>query len=656
MYRKLTVLLVVASWGFTVGPAQALTPIGTDARLDNTTPEDLYSCLPNIAYGDGVYAVVYAEAAALNQWATQVWVAFVDPATGAFLSRYRLSTGSYTVATIYGGADIAYNPVDQEFGVAWYGNAGTDDIYFRPIKKDGTSRIPELNLTNHQRPQSPIGIEWDSVAGRYAMLIGDWYPDIWKVRLITFNRDGGNKVESATLGDREIAGAAGAAMAVGPGGYGIVYGGYSAPGVCFMYLDRNMNIVTPLVLVSTDAVANLNMTYGDGKFGVEWVLATPYRLVFEHVDTSGVGGTPKILANNNTNLYGPHIQWDGTRFITIWNDARDGTNFFIYGMTHDKNGVSATGEVRIPQLALPPRNFDVTFKAPGEYCVAWEQHVGAGIYAISAVEDAVPPGPVTGFTATAGEAQTTLAWTNPSTADFTATMIRYKTTGYPASPTDGTLVVNKANTPGSNDSYVHTGLTYGLTYYYAAFAHDLSNNYSSAVTAHASPLDTTPPGPVTSFTATPSNGRVTLAWVNPSDADFKGTRIRYKTTGFPTSPTNGILLADLANTPGSHAQYVHNGLTNGVTYYYAAFAHDGVPNYAVAATASGKPFIPGDFDLDGDVDQQDFGHFQVCLSGFGTPYAAGCADADLEGDNDVDTNDLSVFLDCMAGANQPPRC
>ena len=271
-------------------------------------------------------------------------------------------------------------------------------------------------------------------------------------------------------------------------------------------------------------------------------------------------------------------------------------------------------------------------------------------------QDIIPPGPVTGFTATAGESQISLAWTNPSTADFTATMIRYKTTGYPASPTDGTLVVNKANTPGSNDSYVHSGLTYGVTYYYAAFAHDLSNNYSSAVTAHASPLDTTPPGPVTAFEATGANCKVTLSWINPTTADFTATRIRYKTTGFPTSPTDGISLANLAGAPGSHAQYVHNGLTNGITYYYAAFAHDSVPNYAAAAHASGKPFLPGDFDLDGDVDQQDFGHFQVCLSGFGTPYAAGCADADLEGDNDVDTNDLSVFLDCMAGANQPPRC
>ena len=31
------------------------------------------------------------------------------------------------------------------------------------------------------------------------------------------------------------------------------------------------------------------------------------------------------------------------------------------------------------------------------------------------------------------------------------------------------------------------------------------------------------------------------------------------------------------------------------------------------------PFILGDLDRDGDVDQMDFALFQVCTSGFGTP-------------------------------------
>ena len=46
-----------------------------------------------------------------------------------------------------------------------------------------------------------------------------------------------------------------------------------------------------------------------------------------------------------------------------------------------------------------------------------------------------------------------------------------------------------------------------------------------------SPADTTPPNDVTGFTATPSSGRVSLNWTNPTDADFKGVMLRYRTDG-----------------------------------------------------------------------------------------------------------------------------
>ena len=63
-----------------------------------------------------------------------------------------------------------------------------------------------------------------------------------------------------------------------------------------------------------------------------------------------------------------------------------------------------------------------------------------------------------------------------------------------------------------------------------------------------------------------------------------------------------------------------------------------------------------DFNDDNDADQEDFGHFQACLSGGGKPYPAGCADADLDKDGDVDQNDFGLFQQCMAGPNQPPGC
>ncbi|UCD30370.1 MAG: DUF3604 domain-containing protein [Planctomycetota bacterium] len=64
----------------------------------------------------------------------------------------------------------------------------------------------------------------------------------------------------------------------------------------------------------------------------------------------------------------------------------------------------------------------------------------------------------------------------------------------------------------------------------------------------------------------------------------------------------------------------------------------------------------GDFNNDNDVDQEDFGHFQQCLSGTGNPYQTGCSDADFNLDGDVDLSDFNQFNDCMNGANVPPDC
>ena len=101
--------------------------------------------------------------------------------------------------------------------------------------------------------------------------------------------------------------------------------------------------------------------------------------------------------------------------------------------------------------------------------------------------DVTPPGPVTGLSVTAGDGLLTLSWTNPSDADFAGTMIRWKLGSYPADENDGTLLADRNNVPGSTDSYTHTSLNGGTTYYYAVFAYDEVPNYATAVTRSAAP-------------------------------------------------------------------------------------------------------------------------------------------------------------------------
>ena len=59
--------------------------------------------------------------------------------------------------------------------------------------------------------------------------------------------------------------------------------------------------------------------------------------------------------------------------------------------------------------------------------------------------------------------------------------------------------------------------------------------------------------------------------------------------------------------------------------------------------------IPGDFDGDVDVDLDDFGLFQACLTGpnLGPP-SPECEDTDLDTDGDVDQSDFGFFQRCLS--------
>ncbi|MDM8007052.1 MAG: fibronectin type III domain-containing protein [Phycisphaerae bacterium] len=66
-----------------------------------------------------------------------------------------------------------------------------------------------------------------------------------------------------------------------------------------------------------------------------------------------------------------------------------------------------------------------------------------------------------------------------------------------------------------------------------------------------------------------------------------------------------------------------------------------------------------DFDVDGDVDQADFGFLQGCMSGISVSQSdSACQPAKLDGDSDVDRDDCSLFLMCLSGPGVPadPEC
>ncbi|HQE30168.1 MAG TPA: PQQ-dependent sugar dehydrogenase [Phycisphaerae bacterium] len=118
------------------------------------------------------------------------------------------------------------------------------------------------------------------------------------------------------------------------------------------------------------------------------------------------------------------------------------------------------------------------------------------------------------------------------------------------------------------------------------------------------------------------------------------------------SPTNGS-----STGPGDAVtltlSYSTAALAIGTHHASITIADPGAANspQVLSVTLTVKSVRP-DFDLDSDVDLEDFAYLQRCLGPIlGAPPSPGCEPADIDGDNDVDTFDVTAFQDCMSGAN-----
>lgn len=92
---------------------------------------------------------------------------------------------------------------------------------------------------------------------------------------------------------------------------------------------------------------------------------------------------------------------------------------------------------------------------------------------------------------------------------------------------------------------------------------------------------------VTGLTATPSEGKVALAWTNPSSAEYAYTVVVRNTASPPAGPEDGDAIYR-----GDGTDFLDRGVSNGVTCHYAAFAYtsSGVPGAVTdAARASAAP-------------------------------------------------------------------
>lgn len=98
-----------------------------------------------------------------------------------------------------------------------------------------------------------------------------------------------------------------------------------------------------------------------------------------------------------------------------------------------------------------------------------------------------------------------------------------------------------------------------------------------------------PPESLVSFSAVGSDSLARLYWTNPPSINCKRVLIRCKCGGFPSNPTDGTLVCDRSAEPNASDSFVHSGLVNDLTYYYAAWVHDGAGRYSTARYAAAVP-------------------------------------------------------------------
>ncbi|MBI4578947.1 MAG: immunoglobulin domain-containing protein [Planctomycetes bacterium] len=163
-------------------------------------------------------------------------------------------------------------------------------------------------------------------------------------------------------------------------------------------------------------------------------------------------------------------------------------------------------------------------------------------------------------------------------------------------------------------------------------AANLTLKAATAITQHPQPQSVSAGGTATFTVAATGDGTLSYQWQKNSANLVNGGHYSGVTT-----PTLTISSAD------------SNDAAN---YRCVVTAGCGSATSNQATLTVGPASLPGDFDHDNDVDQEDFAHLQLCLdAATAPPPDPNCADANLDNDplGTVTQDDLMLFLQYITG-------
>jgi hypothetical protein len=168
-----------------------------------------------------------------------------------------------------------------------------------------------------------------------------------------------------------------------------------------------------------------------------------------------------------------------------------------------------------------------------------------------------------------------ISWTDPDDvtvtgggvwASWKGTLVVRKEGSAPTSASDGVTVVNSTvRNQYSSTPYVDSGLTNGVTYYYGIFPYTEAIIYNFSTTASITPSAIVPDAP----TITSIQGGDAQAVISFTSTTAEASvKFVFKEGSAPASDTDGTVYSPYTTSPATVT-----GLTNGTTYYVAAYAY-----------------------------------------------------------------------------------
>ncbi len=213
---------------------------------------------------------------------------------------------------------------------------------------------------------------------------------------------------------------------------------------------------------------------------------------------------------------------------------------------------------------------------------------------VTASVTATPPSAPTNFTATAGNRQVVLRWSNPNNATITKYQYRRSTNSGSSWSPDWTDISGSGS---GTTSYTVRSLNNGTAYTFQVHAVNSGGNGTASASASATPtapVTVTPP-PVTrpaaptNFRASAGNHQVVLSWSNPNNATITKYQYRRSTnSGSSWSPD----WTDISGSGSGTTSYTVRSLNNGTAYTFQVHAVNSGGNGTASASASATPTAP----------------------------------------------------------------